>query len=118
MNAATTTFLVFQLMLICWSTVTVVANPPAETSNASSKNLEDFRNHLRSTLTNYLMTQTHARYGKRMAPALISKANWSVQNPTEEWTGPYGNAVATSGKGGNVMDICFKINTSPDIDNL
>lgn len=149
-NAATTTFLVFQLMLICWSTVTVVANPPAETSNASSKNLEDFRNHLRSTLTNYLMTQTHARqkflalsyiitilavkysfskliivclpskhrYGKRMAPAL-SKANWSVQNPAEEWTGPYGDEVATaSGKGGNVMDICFKINTSPDIENL
>jgi hypothetical protein len=52
-----------------------------------------------------------------MAPAL-SKANWSVQNPTEEWTGPYGDAVATSGKGGNVMDICFKINTSPDIENL
>ncbi|EFX74285.1 hypothetical protein DAPPUDRAFT_252099 [Daphnia pulex] len=44
------------------------------------------------------------RYGKRMAPAL-SKANWSVQNPTEEWTGSYGDAVATSGKGGNVMDF-------------
>jgi hypothetical protein len=53
-----------------------------------------------------------------MAPAL-SKANWSVQNPTEEWTAPYGDEVATaSGKGGNVMDICFKINTSPDIENL
>jgi hypothetical protein len=46
-----------------------------------------------------------------------NRHNWGVQDPTEEWFGPYGDATAST-KGGNIMDICFKINTSPEIQNL
>jgi hypothetical protein len=55
-----------------------------------------------------------------MAPLLskpvYNKHNWSVQNPTEQWFAEsYGDAGS---KDGNVMDICFKVNTSPEIQNL
>ena len=58
MNKAAATFLLLSLMLTCWMKSTVAA-PPADTP--PNKSMEEFRNHLRSTLTNYLITQTGAR---------------------------------------------------------
>ncbi|KAK4015427.1 uncharacterized protein LOC116924497 [Daphnia magna] len=118
MNSVATAFILCQLVLTLWPAGAVAA-PPAET-NTSSKNLEDFRNHIRSTLTNYLMTQTHARYGKRMVPhgtSVSNNRNWNAQNPSEEWVG-HNDGREPSGKDENLMDICFKINTSPEIRNL
>ncbi|XP_059350896.1 uncharacterized protein LOC130695212 [Daphnia carinata] len=118
MKSVATVVLLCQLMLTLWSAGAVAA-PPAET-NPSPKNLEDFRNHIRNTLTNYLMTQTHARYGKRMVPLSQSVSNirnWNAQKPSEEWLG-HNDGREPSGKGENLMDICFQINTSPEIRNL
>lgn len=56
---ATTTLLLLSLMLTCRAKTTVAA-PPADTP--PNKSMEEFRNHLRSTLTNYLITQTGARW--------------------------------------------------------
>lgn len=49
--------------------------------------------------------------------SVSNNRNWNAQNPSEEWVG-HNDGREPSGKDENLMDICFKINTSPEIRNL